>query len=188
MRRRSDDLPAFGSPASAASATSLSRSSSVALVAGQAGLGEPRRLPGRRREARVAAAAAATAGDDRRVPRSREVGDELAVLVAHLRADRARRARSTRRRRRACACRGRCRRGPPRTPSGRGATRGRGAPGRRRARRRRRVRRRRRPARPSARTSRDGSSARRRRRVPSGRRSGRDRGTRGQPPRAGAVG
>ena len=57
------------------------------LVAGQARLGEARRLPSRRREARVAAAALAPARDDDAAVRRGQVGDEALVGVDELRAD-----------------------------------------------------------------------------------------------------
>ena len=51
-------------------------------------LGEPRRLADRRREARVAAAALAAAGEDDARVRTREVGDQLALGAVRLRPDR----------------------------------------------------------------------------------------------------
>ena len=50
-------------------------------------LGEARRLPDRRREARVAAAALAAAGEDDAGVRPREVRDQLALGAVRLRAD-----------------------------------------------------------------------------------------------------
>ena len=57
----------------------------VRLVAGQARLGEARRLARGGREALVPAAARAAARENRARLRVREVGDELPVLVEHLR-------------------------------------------------------------------------------------------------------
>ena len=60
----------------------------VELVARRADLGETRHLPGRRDEAGVAAAAVPAARQNDPGARVREVGDQLAVLGQHLRADR----------------------------------------------------------------------------------------------------
>ena len=81
-------MPAFGSPAQAASAISLRCSSSSHDSPGQPRLGVPRRLPRRRREVRVAAPAAAAARDDDPRAVLAQVGDDRAVLgVGDLRAD-----------------------------------------------------------------------------------------------------
>ena len=60
----------------------------VALLAGRADLGELRYLPRRRDEARVAAAAAAAAREHDARAGMREVGDQVAFVREHLRADR----------------------------------------------------------------------------------------------------
>ena len=84
----------------------------VALLARQADLREPRHLPRRRDEARVAAPAAAAAREHDPRAGMREVGDQVvAVEAPACRPGRA--ARRRRRRRRACARRGRCRRAAP---------------------------------------------------------------------------
>ena len=71
MRASSDDLPAFGSPTSPTSASSLSRSVDPALLARQPALGEARRLARRAGEALVAAPADAAARDDDLAGRAR---------------------------------------------------------------------------------------------------------------------
>ena len=102
MRRRSEDLPAFGSPASAASATSFSRRSSAQLSPGRPvsakrgacrvgvanrALPRPPHPPRRDDDAQAGCARSATSA-----PSS----------VAHLRPDRDARGRHRRRPRRAC--------------------------------------------------------------------------------------
>ena len=81
-------MPAFGRPTSAASASSLRRSSSSRSSPGRPGLGEPRRLARRRREAAVAAAAGAALGDDgTRAPGCARSAIRSPFVVEHLRAD-----------------------------------------------------------------------------------------------------
>ena len=88
MRVRSDDLPAFGKPTSAASASSLRCSSMSSSSPGRPDLREARHLPRRRDEARVAASAlAALREHDPRIS-MREIGDQVAVVGEDLRADR----------------------------------------------------------------------------------------------------
>ena len=69
----SDDLPAFGSPTSPASASSFSRSSIQPDSPAKPALGEARRLAGGGREPLVAVTADAAAGDDRTLSRLDEV-------------------------------------------------------------------------------------------------------------------
>ena len=76
-------------------------------------LGEARRLADRRREARVAAPALAAAREDDARVRPREIGDQLALGRRTPACRPGRRARSWRRRRRACGRLGPARRGPP---------------------------------------------------------------------------
>ena len=80
-------MPAFGRPTSAASASSFRCSSTSRSSPGKPDLGEPRHLPGRADEARVAAAAAAAAREHDAGLGMREVGDQV-VAVEHLRPDR----------------------------------------------------------------------------------------------------
>ena len=60
----------------------------VALVAGRPDLGKARHLPGRRDEARVAAAAVAAVREHDARAGVRQVGDQVALVGEHLRADR----------------------------------------------------------------------------------------------------
>ena len=90
----------------------------LARAARLAGLGVPRRLPGRRGEVRVPAAADPAAGDDDSEPR-RGAGQRRRCRRRRRSpaCRRARRARCRCRRHRACASRARCRRAGRRTPS-----------------------------------------------------------------------
>ena len=81
-------MPAFGSPAIAASASSFSRSSTSASSAGSATSAKRGACRVGRREARVAAAAVAAAGEDDASARTGEVGDQLALDAERLRPDR----------------------------------------------------------------------------------------------------
>ena len=83
------------------------------LLARQPRLGEARRLARRRREALVAAPALSAARGDHARLRTREVGDQLPVLVEDLGSDRHPELDVARRPRRACSRRRRCRRARP---------------------------------------------------------------------------
>ena len=168
-------MPAFGSPASAASATSQPELEPAPRRAGRS----PRSVAPAASASRSvhSSSTAATARDHGPCSRAGEVDDETAVLAGHLGTDRHREL-----------DRGAVRAVLARAAPVSAALGGEDPPSAqrrqvlqrdpRRARRRRRGRRRRRRARPSARTSPDGSSGPRRRRGPSGRRCERGRGTR----------
>ena len=88
MRVSSDDLPAFGRPTSAASASSLRCSSMSSSSPGRADLREARHLPRRARRSARCRARRGRPSRARRARRMREVGDQVAVVGEHLRADR----------------------------------------------------------------------------------------------------
>ena len=132
----------------------------LALLAGQADLGEARRLPRRRRRSaccrgrRLPPRATTT-----RAPGWARSATSRSSAIEHLRADGDVQGRRPRRGLRARDGRRRRRRARRAASGSGGRRRGRAGALPRRARRRRRRRRRRRPARPSARTSRAGSGA-----------------------------
>ena len=81
-------LPGIREPGERGVDDELEAKREVRLLAGKPGLREARRLPGRRREARVAATSAAALRDDEPRIRRGQVGDEPPVGVEHLRAER----------------------------------------------------------------------------------------------------
>ena len=177
MRRSSDDLPAFGKPTSAASASSFSRSSShssspgspVSAKRGACRVGVAKRL--------LPAAGRAAARDDDARTGMREVGEQPPLVVEDLRPDGTRSSASSPE----APCFSAPRPLPPRPALmrwfGRNAERSRRSGSATQHDVAARDRRRRRPARPSARASRGGTRGRRRRPAPPARGCGRGRGT-----------
>ena len=111
MRRRSDDLPAFGKPEERRVGDELQMQLEPVLLARLADLGRVGRAPPGRRVAAVPLPALAAAGHGDPRAGVGQVGDRLAGLAqAHLRADRHLDARGPRRRARASRSPGRARR------------------------------------------------------------------------------